>query len=344
MRRISGALLTISLAACTVYPGTSNVPGVTGQVDFGDNLTIQASMADVAIRATVSLIDASTNNTVSSTITDAGGAFNMTFLGWAPSEGGIYYFEAMKGLGNNQAGNSAARVRTMARYSGGSWQSIAIGSGIWLSRTTTAISTIASLRGSGVVPPSGVIQKLLRETPDSSIEPHTPETLSTAGTGITNADFHLVYGLVTDVLTANEDPMARIVYDGGAYKKTEGGGPAPTPSPSPTPTPDGSPTPTPATPPPGTPPSLLTLAPQEGLVGTQVTLLGENFATTNASNSVSFNGTMTTPLSSSPTKLIVAVPTGATTGNVLVITSTGTSSARPFTVNAPNSTDIGGSM
>lgn len=345
MKRICGALLMISLAGCTAHPGTPSAPGVTGQVDFGDSMKTQASMADVAIRATVSLIDASTNDTVSSTITTSSGTFSMTFLGWAPSEGGVYYFEAMKGLGNNQAGNSAARVRTMARYSGGTWQSIAIGNSIWLSRTTTAVSVIASLRGPAVVPPTSLIQKLLRETPDTSIEPHTPETLSVSGTGISTADFHQVYGLVSDVLEADHDPMARIVYENSAFKLKEGTNnpnPGPSPTPTPTPEPEGSPTPPP--PPPGIPPTLLTLAPAEGLIGSEVWLFGDNFAPANADNRVTFNGVAATLVSSSPTKLLVTVPIGATTGNVLVITPTGTSSARTFTVTSGGTYDIPGSV
>lgn len=341
MKRISGALLTISLAGCTLFPGTPSVPGVSGRVDFGDGYKAQATMADIAIAATVSLIDANTNNTVSSTITDSGGSFNMYFQGWSPTDGNVYYFEAVKGLGNNKAGNSAARVRTMARFSGGNWEGIAIGQSIWLSQTTTALSVIASLRGPATVAPTSLIQRLLRNTPDTSIEPHTNETFSASGTGISNADFHQVFGLVRDVLTQNADPLARIVYEDSTYKmiETPGGGGNPGPEPSPTPTP--TPTPPPLS---GTPPTFTGLTPAEGVIGMEVLIYGTDFAATNSDNTVSFNGTKTKPISSSPTFLRVKVPSGATTGDVLVVTPSGTSSAKVFTVKPAGQYDFGGSI
>jgi len=85
-----------------------------------------------------------------------------------------------------------------------------------------------------------------------------------------------------------------------------------------------------------TPPSgdNITLLPTSGPVGTPVTITGMNFGATQGSSTVTFNGTAATPTSWSATSIIVAVPTGATTGAVVVtVAGGGTSNNQPtFTV------------
>jgi hypothetical protein len=52
--------------------------------------------------------------------------------------------------------------------------------------------------------------------------------------------------------------------------------------------------------------------------GTPVTINGVNFGSTQGSSTVKFNGTTGTPTSWSDTSITVPVPSGATTGNVVV--------------------------
>ena len=62
-------------------------------------------------------------------------------------------------------------------------------------------------------------------------------------------------------------------------------------------------------------PSITSLSPASGPVGTSVTITGTNFGTT---GTVTFNGTTATPTSWTATSIVATVPTGATTGNVVV--------------------------
>src|SRR5260370_31252720 len=76
-----------------------------------------------------------------------------------------------------------------------------------------------------------------------------------------------------------------------------------------------------AIPPSGTgvaPPSISSLSPTSGPVGTSVTITGANFGATLGTSTVTFNGKAATPTSWSATSIVVPVPTGATTGNVVV--------------------------
>src|SRR5208283_2279228 len=68
----------------------------------------------------------------------------------------------------------------------------------------------------------------------------------------------------------------------------------------------------------GTAPSITNVNPSSGAVGTSVTITGTNFGATQGTSTVKFNGTAGTPTSWSATSIVVPVPSGATTGNVIV--------------------------
>src|SRR5882762_1186692 len=74
-----------------------------------------------------------------------------------------------------------------------------------------------------------------------------------------------------------------------------------------------------------TPPSITSLSPNSGPVGTSVTVTGTNFGASQGTSTVTFNGTAATPTTWSATSINVPVPAGATTGNV-VVTVGGTAS------------------
>ena len=71
-----------------------------------------------------------------------------------------------------------------------------------------------------------------------------------------------------------------------------------------------------------TTPSITGLSPTSGAVGAAVAITGTNFGSAQGTSTVIFNGTAGTPTSWSATSIQLAVPTGATTGNV-VVTVTG---------------------
>ena len=89
-------------------------------------------------------------------------------------------------------------------------------------------------------------------------------------------------------------------------------------------------------------PSITSLSPTSGAVGASVTIAGANFGATQGSGSVSFNGSTATSITSwSATSIVVIVPTGATTGNVVVNASGVNSNGMSFTVvTAPGITSL----
>lgn len=65
-------------------------------------------------------------------------------------------------------------------------------------------------------------------------------------------------------------------------------------------------------------PTITSIAPTSGVVGTELTITGTNFSGTNTQNEVEINGTVATVTSASTTELVVEVPENATTGSVSV--------------------------
>ena len=84
-----------------------------------------------------------------------------------------------------------------------------------------------------------------------------------------------------------------------------------------------------------TPPSITSRAPTSGPVATPVTITGTNFGATKGTSTISFNGTTATPTTWAATSIVVPVPAGATTGNVVVTVGGVASNGMSFTVNRP---------
>ena len=76
-------------------------------------------------------------------------------------------------------------------------------------------------------------------------------------------------------------------------------------------------------------PSISSLSPTSGTVGAQVTIAGTNFG---SSGTVTFNGTTATTSSWNSTTIVTSVPSGATTGNVMVTVGGVASNGVNFTV------------
>jgi len=82
-------------------------------------------------------------------------------------------------------------------------------------------------------------------------------------------------------------------------------------------------------------PSITSLNPSSGLAGASVTVTGANFGATQGTSTVKFNGISAPPTSWSATSIVAAVPTGATTGNVVVTVGGVASNGVSFTVTVP---------
>ena len=82
----------------------------------------------------------------------------------------------------------------------------------------------------------------------------------------------------------------------------------------------------------GTPPTITSLNPTSGTVGTSVTISGSNFGSSQGTSTVKFNGTTAVPTSWSSTSIVAPVPSGATTGNVVITVSGVASGGVNFTV------------
>jgi YD repeat-containing protein len=81
--------------------------------------------------------------------------------------------------------------------------------------------------------------------------------------------------------------------------------------------------------------AIFAFVPTQGEAGTQVTIEGQGFSISPASNTVSFNGTPATVLSASAAQIVTTVPTGATTGPISVtVNGQTTTSAAAFVVDS----------
>src|SRR5713226_3251683 len=99
-------------------------------------------------------------------------------------------------------------------------------------------------------------------------------------------------------------------------------------------------------------PSITSLTPNTGAVGSSIVIAGSNFGSTQGSSTVKFNGTTATTTSRGASSITATVPTGATTGNVIVTVSGKASNGVTFTVTAapsitsltPNTGAVGSSI
>jgi hypothetical protein len=84
-------------------------------------------------------------------------------------------------------------------------------------------------------------------------------------------------------------------------------------------------------------PSITSLNPTSGAVGTSVTISGANFGGTQGTSTVKFNGIAATPTNWGATSIAAPVPSGATTGNVVVTVGGVASNGAAFTVSSSGS-------
>ncbi len=82
-------------------------------------------------------------------------------------------------------------------------------------------------------------------------------------------------------------------------------------------------------------PTISALEPASGTIGTPVTISGYNFGDTQSTSTVSFNGVNATPSSWTNTSIVAAVPSGATSGPVVVVVSGLASNSITITIEQP---------
>src|SRR6202044_2223830 len=83
-----------------------------------------------------------------------------------------------------------------------------------------------------------------------------------------------------------------------------------------------------------TSPSITSLSTTSGPAGTAVTITGTNFGSSQGTSTVTFNGTTATVTSWGAASIVTSVPTGATTGNVVVMVGGVASNGVNFTVSS----------
>ena len=77
---------------------------------------------------------------------------------------------------------------------------------------------------------------------------------------------------------------------------------------------------------------ISSLSPSSGVIGGAVTINGTSFGNTQGSSTISFNGLAAAVISWNDTSIMATVPTGATTGNVVVTVGSNTSNGVKFTL------------
>jgi hypothetical protein len=83
---------------------------------------------------------------------------------------------------------------------------------------------------------------------------------------------------------------------------------------------------------PGDAPTIVSLSPAHGSLGTSVTISGSNFGATEGASTVGFNGITAPPTSWSDTAIVAPVPPEATSGDVVVTVGGVASNGLKFTV------------
>lgn len=288
---------SLSLAACSLLPATLVPPdGSTlgGSALFPAGRTAQASVGDIAIAATVSLIDPVSNQTVATTLTKPDASFTLSLPRLAPAEGQLYYLEAVKGLDSNRAGNDAARIRNLVRYARATgWQAIGTRDAS-ITLSTTTLSAIAQLR-------SGTPHALDPGALIGTITFGEPDAFASTGTGVSPAEYAEVLALAKQALAADRDPLASFRYSAATRTYTN------------------------VMPTVLELPAIAWLSPPAGSVGTRVAIHGVNLA--KGTPQVTIGGVPATLATVADARVEVTVPAGATPGMLQLTTQVGRATA-----------------
>ncbi len=282
MRHLSWLLILLMLAltGCPRLPGLGQVETapLNGTVAWGSDYAVQATSAEVANGATVSLIDPYTGATVVTTLTKPDGSFSLNLKNVSFASDRPYLLEALKGLAAggapNRAGAPEARIRTLISLVNGSWTSLS-GPVIRINPATTALCIVSGFRGLTLVQQQALMATL------------PPATGAFAGNAdLPAVDFTSVEALVNASLLLDQDPVHVIARNtlNGTYVRMERG------------------------------PFITNVSAKRATPGTTIILYGTGVDALVANNLISFNGTPASSMSLVPGGIAVTVPAGASTG------------------------------
>lgn len=319
-RLSTGILLFLGLVGCQWLPVSSGSPAadLSGTVDFGGGRHAQASFDQVADAATISLMETSgpTSTTIASTITRQGGLFSLSIPRFVPDPTKIYILEAIKGLYGNAVNKDAARVRTLIRYTDGSWTSLTnlVPGPINLGVGSTALCVMYGLRsGEATINPTELMGSIALGNAEALPLPAAADTFTppaSVAAVMTKQDFHTVSDLVGRAVQGDSDPISAVQYtlaDGYFVKTAQD-------------------------------PFIDNLSSTAAGYGAPLVITGYRFDPVIANNTVYFGGptgTVAAIDSSKPNSanvLYVTVPEGAPSGVVMVRNGTGLSNGIQFTV------------
>jgi sugar lactone lactonase YvrE len=187
------------------------VPPLTGQLEgFAPARAVAATVGELASKATIAMVDTVTGQTIASTVSSTTGTYRLVFSNtFKPLADRVYHLEAFKGLpmggSSNRVGTPVGRIRNIVFWKSGGWvslsNSVPTSTSLGIGRATTAISVIASLRRQSTQEQAGLVGKL------------SGTSFSATGTGISSGEYSAVLALVTDALSADQDPVAAIAYN-----------------------------------------------------------------------------------------------------------------------------------
>ena len=305
--RVAVCLLALLTWGCR-NPGIEAAGGfLSGRVlreESGTVRLLQATMAEVAQAATVSLIDTSANQTVATTVTAGDGSFVLVWPTSFNPGSQVYYLEAIKGLNNNAVGSDATRVRTMLNFVNKVPSSSLTGtgnSGVVIGKMTTAVSALADLKALSQADRLALMNTVQYDGAGGVNISLIPSNI------LSQSDVNTCNTLVGSLLDANADPLATLAYDpatGPTIKAT------------------------------GTlkPPSIASLDPSPAQAGTSLTINGADFGSSAAKVTVTLNGSVLPITSFASNRIIVTLPSGAATGNLVVTGSLGSSTTTCYIV------------
>jgi hypothetical protein len=270
------------------------IPPLEGWVDFGQERGVLASVGDVVNFATVTFYDPELARSVASTVTNSNGGFSLSLGNWIPDSDIPYIVEATKGLGNYVPGWAMPRFRTIVRYNSVSkaWESISTPN-VVIGAQTTAVAIEVGLY------PDKVKPELVMGSVDVSARPATflPKDVFMAGkatySGHNIAELVKLSAELLTLLQNDLDPVISV---------------------------------------PEVVPTIIGVTPDNGVAGNLVTIDGRGFSPMASGNKVTFNGVTAKIVLSKTTQLIVEVPSGATSGN-LVVEGRAIAAPKTFTIN-----------
>jgi hypothetical protein len=281
-------------------PDTHIVPPIVGRVVFPEPRQIQATMADVAALATVTLVDTKTNTSLASSLSNSAGQFNLNFSGSFIPKPDYYYLEASKGYGGpsafrvqNKSGLDAIRVRTILKFAGGAWQALTAGE-LVISRATTAASVGIDYLKFTPAEIDVVFGKLAAAAVQGQMN-----AFDTSGTRFTQAFYTQLFNLTSTALAASRDPVHSIQFDAATGQAFLLEGVA------------------------EQPPVITDVNPRKAVAGEQIVVYGRYFKSNPVDNFVYFGGIRGTVVSVEGGRMVAKVPSGALTGNVSVQTTLG---------------------